>query len=55
MVILNISYTITIAKTFVEKLGGLISDLEKVSGNTIVTTDFITEVLSKGREDETVK
>ena len=43
---LNLSYTV--AKTLSIKLGGLISQLEASTGNTIMTTDDIEKSLSKG-------
>jgi hypothetical protein len=40
---LNTSYTL--AKTLSEKLNGIISDLEKATGNRIMTTDQIRDSL----------
>jgi len=44
--VLNLSYTV--AKTLAIKLGGLISQLEDSTHNTIMTTDDIKKSLSKG-------
>lgn len=47
--VLNLSYTV--AKTLSIKLGGLISQLESSTGNTIMTTDDIKKSLSKGENN----
>lgn len=43
---LSLSYTM--AKTLSQKLGEIVSELEKASGNTIMTTDDVTKSLAKG-------
>lgn len=43
--VLNTSYTV--AKTLVEKLNGLIKNLENRANTTILTTDQIVEAMSK--------
>ncbi|MFO7972166.1 MAG: hypothetical protein R6U40_10495 [Desulfobacterales bacterium] len=45
---INLSYTT--AKTLAIKLQGLISYLEKISGNKIMTTEDITSYIEKGME-----
>jgi hypothetical protein len=45
---LNLSFTV--AKTLVKKLGAIIEDLEKNSGNTIMTTGDLDEVLRKTKK-----
>jgi len=47
--ILNLSYTLS--KTLAIKLGRAISDLERMTGNTIMTTDQIIKAMSKGGEE----
>lgn len=47
--ILNMSYTL--AKTLAEKLGVAIANLEKESGNTIMTTDDIKQIFSGDNND----
>lgn len=46
--VLNASYTV--AKTLVQKLGGVINHLEEESGNTIMTTDQVAAHLGKNGE-----
>lgn len=45
---LNLSFTV--AKTLVKKLGAIIEDLEKNSGNNIMTTSDLDEVLKKTKK-----
>ena len=47
--ILNLSYTV--AKTLAVKLGSVISELEKKTGNMIMTTDQINKAMSKDDEE----
>lgn len=48
---LNLSFTL--AKTLVQKLGGIIEGLEADSGNTIMTTDDMTRILAKREQKKT--
>lgn len=45
---LNLSFTV--AKTLVQKLGGIIENLEKASGNDIMTTSDLDEALKKTKK-----
>jgi hypothetical protein len=47
----TISLSFTVAKTLAEKLGGSIKTLEKVTDNTIMTTDDIEKSLSPDKDD----
>jgi len=51
--VMNTSYTV--AKTLVTKLNMLIKNLENKANTTILTTDQITEVMSKGDSDDKLK
>ncbi len=48
---LNLSFTL--AKTLVQKLGGIIESLETDSGNTIMTTDDMSRILAKREQKKT--
>lgn len=48
--VLNTSYTV--AKTLVDKLNGIITDLEKKAKTTILTTDEITSAMTGASNDE---
>jgi len=45
--VLNMSYTV--AKTLAQKLGTMIVELENQSGNVIMSTDDVNEVMSRAR------
>jgi hypothetical protein len=47
----QVSYTV--AKSFVEVLNDLISQLEKRTGNTIMTSKFIEQSMQEGHKDDT--
>lgn len=47
--LLNLSYTV--AKTLYQNLAVTINNLEKKTGNTIMTTDQITKAMSRNEEE----
>jgi len=48
--VLNASYTV--AKTLVQKVGGVIDKLEKITGNTVMTTDNVGDALTEAARKE---
>ena len=48
--IVNLSYTV--AKSLALMLGSVIAELEKKSGNTIMTTDDINKLMSSNKKEE---